>query len=93
MTNEEFFKKHGGMAYPHMDGDGCGNTTLREWGMTRREHFAGEAMKGMLSGQSAWRDFDFQPRDGFSILENNAILAYLIAEAMVKIGQMEELPA
>lgn len=94
MTNEEFFQKTGGMVHPHMDGDGCGNTSLREWGMTRREHFAGVALQGLMSGKITWRDLGYEPRDGmFSMMEQYAICAYEMAEAMVKIGQMDEVPA
>lgn len=51
-------------------------------GMTLRDHFAGEAL---ASGQASnWRDNDFKPRNGLSIIENTAIAAYEFADAMLK---------
>ena len=69
---------NGGPAFPawgeagdHIDG-----------GMTLRDYFAAKALE---SGEASnWRDNDFQPRDGLSIIENTAIAAYEFADAMLK---------
>lgn len=51
-------------------------------GLTVRDYFAGEAL---ASGQASnWRDNDFKPRNGLSIIENTAIAAYEFADAMLK---------
>lgn len=37
-----------------------------------------------MSGSTVWRDVDYEPKDGYSIMENNAMCAYQIADAMLK---------
>lgn len=51
-------------------------------GMSLRDHYAGLAL---ASGQASnWRDNNFKPRDGLSIIENTAVAAYVFADAMLK---------
>lgn len=51
-------------------------------GMSLRDHFAGLALS---SGEaSSWRDNQYQPADGLSIIENTARCAYQFADAMIR---------
>lgn len=51
-------------------------------GMSLRDHFAGQAL---ASGDASnWRDNNYRPSDGLSVIENTARHAYLIADAMLK---------
>ena len=51
-------------------------------GMSLRDHFAGQAL---ASGDASnWRDNNYRPVDGLSVIENTARHAYLIADAMLK---------
>ena len=52
-------------------------------GMTLRDYFAAKAMQA-LAGGASWRDFDYLPKNGYSIVENNALLSYQMADAMLK---------
>ncbi len=51
-------------------------------GMTLRDYFAAKALESGLA--SNWRDNDFKPRNGFSIIQNTAFAAYEFADAMLK---------
>lgn len=51
-------------------------------GMTLRDHFAGMALASGLAG--SWRDSDYRPLDGLSLIENTARCAYEYADAMIK---------
>ena len=50
--------------------------------MTLRDYFAAKAMQSVL--QTSWRDLDLKPKDGLSVIENSAVFAYEIADAMLK---------
>ena len=50
-------------------------------GLTVRDYFAGKAL---ASGEASnWRDNQFKPRDGFSVIQNTAFAAYEFADAML----------
>jgi len=51
-------------------------------GMTLRDYFAAEALPVMAS--VSWRDLDFKPVNGLTVMENNALCAYQQADAMLK---------
>lgn len=51
-------------------------------GMTRLDYFAAQALSVVAA--VGWRDLGFQPVDGLSVMENNALCAYQQAEAMLK---------
>lgn len=86
----------GGPAFPCEIGFGSmndnmhqtGNTVAAWYGMSLRDHFAGLAMQAvMTSAGPTWRDSGYKPKDGLSIMENNARLAYQAADAMLKARQ------
>jgi len=52
-------------------------------GMTLRDYFAAKVLQGYLSGDCSWRDNDYVPENGLSIMGNNARMAYQIADAML----------
>jgi len=67
----------GGPAYPVSD-QGVHGT----FGMSLRDRYAIAALQ---SGQASnWRDNDYQPTNGLSIIENTAICAYQFADAMLQ---------
>lgn len=51
-------------------------------GMSLRDYFAAKAMQVVAQNES-WRANLYTPQDGLSIMENNARLAYQIADAML----------
>lgn len=51
-------------------------------GMTLRDYFAAKAMQ-VVAQDDSWRDNQYVPQDGLSCMENNARLAYQIADAML----------
>lgn len=69
-----------GPAYPFEGGDNNGMQPC--YGMTLRDAFAIAALQG--GGAFNWRDNDYTPVDGLSIIENSARHAYLIADAMIR---------
>ena len=69
----------GGPAFPGTDQNGL-NSGMP--GMTLRDYFAAKAMQSVL--QTSWRDLDLKPKDGLSVIENSAVFAYEIADAMLK---------
>jgi len=52
-------------------------------GMSLRDYFAAQAMQ-IASKDGSWRDNDYIPKNGLSFMENNARMAYQIADAMLK---------
>lgn len=59
--------------------------TIEDAGMTIRDHFAGLAMQAVMAcAGPTWRDNGFKPIDGLTIMQNNARLAYDMADAMLK---------
>lgn len=79
--------KDGGPAFP----DG----TTNEWGyaeskgLSKRDYFAAKAMLGMMSGQVRWADMGVEPRNGCSVMENSAWVAYAMADAMLKAREVQ----
>lgn len=67
-------------AFPLPNGS---ETTVGSEGMTLRDYFAAKALQA-LAGGASWRDFDYLPKNGYSIVENNALLSYQMADAMLK---------
>lgn len=51
-------------------------------GLTKRDQFAISALQSGHASQ--WRDNDYIPVDGLSIIENTALCAYRFADAMMK---------
>lgn len=74
----------GGAAFPNVP-DGAGDKWA-DWdkGMSLRDYFAAKALAGRLASEQPWRDFGFKPVDGLSIVENEAVLSYQLADAMLK---------
>ena len=71
-------KNDGGPAFP------CkAYTGLMQEGMTLRDHFAGLAMQGRLAGDTRWQELDFKPINGLDVIQNECVLAYRIADAML----------
>lgn len=68
-------------AFPMQYSDG----TARSEGMDLRDYFASKAINASMT--CIWRDVDYKPKDGFSMLENCAILAYEMADAMMKVRE------
>jgi len=52
-----------------------------------RNAFAMSAMQGLLSGTYGWRDLDYIPKNGLSMMGNQARLAYQMADAMLAEGR------
>jgi len=74
----------GGPAYPVPTAD-------QSCGMSLRDHFAGLAMQGLIATENPWRSYGYKPVNGLSIPENDARLAYQIADAMIRArGQGEQ---
>jgi hypothetical protein len=53
-------------------------------GMTLRDYFAAQALPAVISTGGSWKNLDFKPRNGLSNAENDALCAYLVADAMLK---------
>ncbi len=49
-----------------------------------RDHFAGQAMQGLITCECGLHDSAFSMKDGFTIIENYAFCAYDYADAMIK---------
>ena len=80
-------KETGGPAFPcrlDYNNPGAGKKDFSSPGMTIRDHFAGLAMQGRLAGNMAWQERDFKPVNGLDAIENECVLAYRIADAMLK---------
>ncbi|OZI56989.1 hypothetical protein CAL20_15370 [Bordetella genomosp. 4] len=56
-------------------------------GMSLRDYFAAKAMQGLVTAEDPWRGYDYKPVNGLTIPENDARLAYRIADAMLKARQ------
>jgi hypothetical protein len=52
-------------------------------GLMIRDYFAGLAMQGRMAGNMTWRDLDYKPVNGLNIIDNEAALAYQMADAMI----------
>lgn len=52
-------------------------------GMSLRDYFAAKAMPAVMCANGSWHDNGFKPTDGKSIMENHALFAYQIADAML----------
>ena len=73
-------KETGGPAFPVVQD--CGMDDPEMNGMTLRDHFAGQALS---SGQASnWRDNDYKPVNGLTIIQNTGLCAYAIADAMLE---------
>jgi len=75
----------GGPAFPALDlWDSKAQvvTAPASHGMTLRDHFAGLAMQSVLDG--SWPDLQLVPQNGLEPIENSAMFAYQIADAMIK---------
>lgn len=76
-------RNDGGPAFPFVEPAGPGVSVAP--GMSMRDHFAGLAMQAvMTSAGPTWRDNGWKPVDGMTIMQNNALLAYAAADAMLK---------
>jgi hypothetical protein len=53
-------------------------------GLMIRDYFAGLAMQGRIAGNMTWQELDYKPVKGLSIIDNEAALAYQMADAMLK---------
>ncbi len=53
-------------------------------GMTLRDYFAAKAMLGMITGDSPWRSAEYKPDNRMTNVENDAKLAYMYADAMLR---------
>jgi hypothetical protein len=51
-------------------------------GMSLRDYFAAKAMQSVLDG--SWPDLQLKPKDKLTPVENSALFAYEIADAMMK---------
>ena len=47
-----------------------------------RDYLAAQALPGVLT--TSWPDLHFKPINGLSAIENTAVLAYQVADAMLK---------
>lgn len=52
-------------------------------GLSIRDYFAANAMQGALAGSWTMADMGYAMKDGKSVIENNALFAYEIADAML----------
>jgi hypothetical protein len=73
---------NGGRAFPGPDQTEC-TVDINE-GMTLRDYFAAKAMLGAITGESPWRGADYKPDNRLSNIENDARLAYMYADAMLR---------
>lgn len=75
-------KDTGGPAFPLPLGNE--NIDPSVAGMTLRDYFAAKAMQGRMAGDTRWQEMDFTPINGLDVIDNEAVLAYRIADAMLK---------
>ena len=80
---------NGGPAFPCEVGPASDGHTIQtgnmQWmqpGMTLRDYFAAKAMQSVLDG--SWPDLHLKPKQYLSPIENSAVFAYEIADAMLK---------
>ena len=80
---------NGGPAFPCEVGQASDGHTIQtgnmQWmqpGMTLRDYFAAKAMQSVLDG--SWPDLHLKPKQHLSPIENSAVFAYEIADAMLK---------
>lgn len=74
----------GGPAFPNVP-DGAGDKwDIWDMGMTLRDYFAAKAMLGMITGDSPWRSAEYKPDNRMTNVENDAKLAYMYADAMLR---------
>ena len=53
-------------------------------GMSLRDYFAAKAMQGRMAADWPWSQIGFKPIDGLTPFENEAVLAYRMADAMLE---------
>ena len=76
-------KETGGAAFPsHEAGIMDPRNQISGGGMTLRDYFAAKAMQ-IVAQDDSWHENQYTPKDGLSFMENNARLAYQIADAML----------
>jgi len=80
-------RNDGGPAFPREDYQTNGAPKdqpfyLGQEGMSLRDYFAAQALNGDIAGN--WRDNNYKPQGGLSIIENVARAAYQFADAMLK---------
>jgi hypothetical protein len=68
----------GGMAYPTLDNAGSG-LHLREMGMTLRDHFAGQALSGLMAYSNSSTGVGFNNTTEGEVAE----YAYRLSDAMI----------
>lgn len=73
----------GGPAFPTENAAQTGSVTWRYEGMSLRDYFAAKALQGRMAGDYPWSDLGFKPVSGLSAIENEAALAYQLADAML----------
>lgn len=72
----------GGPAFPTLPEHGFNNG---EPGITARDYFAAKALQSVLDG--SWPDLQLSPKSGLTPIENSAVFAYEIADAMLAARQ------
>ena len=75
----------GGPAFPTFHQSTLNGHPIPEMeGMALRDYFAAKAMQGRMAGTYPWSDLEFKPINGLTTIENEAALAYKVADAMLK---------
>ena len=82
----------GGTAFPGLnaeftgiDSDGQERFEIQpSGGLSARDYFAAKALQGIISAPAVWSDCGYTPVNGLSIIDNNALLAYQYADAMIQ---------
>lgn len=80
----------GGPAFPSLNSEMTGIDsngverfdTEESGGMSLRDYFAAKAMQSVLDG--SWPDLQLVPQSGLEPIENSAMFAYQIADAMIQ---------
>ena len=80
----------GGMAFPVTPTDRSGQIGPTEYGLTKRELYAGMALQGILSNPTTVTSKLFKTTDGFMNSEMIAECAYEQADAMIRAGKGEK---
>ena len=84
----------GGPAFPCEVGSATNGYTFQtakeQWsqpGMTMRDYFAAKVIQGRMAGGARWQELDFKPVNGLDVIQNECVLAYRIADAMLAAGR------